>query len=315
LGRDRTRHQVAEVTSLGLVQMTRKRMGLGLVEAFSEPCPHCGGRGILLHDTPADTGAAEPDKADGDRGGRKGRKRGRGRDGDDASTYEPLVVERITADAKPDPRGPKAPKVFRHEDEGPAEIAPDGSAAQSAADTVAEQPAAVTEQPAAVTVAEQPGGMTEHNAEPAPQESAAPAADGLGGPAAEQSGEAVAKHGAEAATEPPPAADTVANGSAAVAAPPAKPVRRRRAAGRPAGAPDTSTAAVDIVVPVTASNGGPATDATDGTTGTTGPGDGPGEQQTGADATDKPVADPAEKPAAKPRRRRAASRAAGPVTD
>ena len=43
LGRDRTRHQVAEVTSLGLVQMTRKKMGTGLVEAFSEPCPHCQG--------------------------------------------------------------------------------------------------------------------------------------------------------------------------------------------------------------------------------------------------------------------------------
>ena len=52
LGRDRTRHQVAEVTSLGLVQMTRKRMGTGLVEAFSEPCPHCGGRGLVLHDLP-----------------------------------------------------------------------------------------------------------------------------------------------------------------------------------------------------------------------------------------------------------------------
>ena len=45
LGRDRTRHQVAEVTSLGLVQMTRKRIGTGLVEAFSENCTHCQGRG------------------------------------------------------------------------------------------------------------------------------------------------------------------------------------------------------------------------------------------------------------------------------
>ena len=52
LGRDRTRHQVAEVTSLGLIQMTRKKMGTGLVEAFSEPCPHCQGRGIILHDVP-----------------------------------------------------------------------------------------------------------------------------------------------------------------------------------------------------------------------------------------------------------------------
>ncbi|WP_430827774.1 Rne/Rng family ribonuclease, partial [Candidatus Protofrankia californiensis] len=49
LGRDRTRHQVAEVTSLGLVQMTRKRVGQGLLEAYSEPCTHCGGRGVILH--------------------------------------------------------------------------------------------------------------------------------------------------------------------------------------------------------------------------------------------------------------------------
>ena len=46
LGRDRTRHQVAEVTSLGLVQMTRKRIGTGLLEAFSETCDHCQGRGV-----------------------------------------------------------------------------------------------------------------------------------------------------------------------------------------------------------------------------------------------------------------------------
>ncbi|MDO9377784.1 MAG: Rne/Rng family ribonuclease, partial [Nocardioidaceae bacterium] len=69
LGRDRTRHQVAEVTSLGLVQMTRKRIGTGLLEAFSEPCPHCHGRGLVTHDEPVehrhDDGAPAP------RGGRK----------------------------------------------------------------------------------------------------------------------------------------------------------------------------------------------------------------------------------------------------
>jgi ribonuclease E len=66
LGRDRTRHQVAEVTSLGLVQMTRKRIGTGLLEAFSTECPVCHGRGLELHDMPvatqrqADGGAREP---------------------------------------------------------------------------------------------------------------------------------------------------------------------------------------------------------------------------------------------------------------
>ncbi|MGJ9642548.1 Rne/Rng family ribonuclease [Actinotignum sp. GS-2025c] len=54
LGRDRTRHQVAEVTSLGLVQMTRKRVGQGLVEAFSTVCEACEGRGYIIHDHPVE---------------------------------------------------------------------------------------------------------------------------------------------------------------------------------------------------------------------------------------------------------------------
>jgi ribonuclease E len=55
LGRDRTRHQVAEITSLGLVQMTRKRIGTGLLEAFTTECPHCHGRGYELHDMPVES--------------------------------------------------------------------------------------------------------------------------------------------------------------------------------------------------------------------------------------------------------------------
>jgi len=52
LSRDRTKHQVAEVTSLGLVQMTRKKLGLGLLETFSEPCEQCAGRGVIVHHDP-----------------------------------------------------------------------------------------------------------------------------------------------------------------------------------------------------------------------------------------------------------------------
>ncbi|WP_319462411.1 Rne/Rng family ribonuclease [Micromonospora sp. RTP1Z1] len=52
LGRDRTKHQVTEITSLGLVQMTRKRIGAGLLEAFSEPCECCKGRGLIIHTEP-----------------------------------------------------------------------------------------------------------------------------------------------------------------------------------------------------------------------------------------------------------------------
>ena len=60
LGRDRTKHQVAEVTSLGLVQMTRKRVGEGLLEAFSETCEVCHGRGVILHAEPVERGGPRP---------------------------------------------------------------------------------------------------------------------------------------------------------------------------------------------------------------------------------------------------------------
>ena len=59
LGRDRTRHQVSEVTSLGLVQMTRKRVGTGLIETFSTECEACHGRGIIIHDYPVDEDTEE----------------------------------------------------------------------------------------------------------------------------------------------------------------------------------------------------------------------------------------------------------------
>jgi ribonuclease E len=76
LGRDRTKHQVAEVTSLGLVQMTRKRVGEGLLEAFSETCPTCGGRGVIIHDEPVDDRRA--DESSADEGASKGTRRRRG---------------------------------------------------------------------------------------------------------------------------------------------------------------------------------------------------------------------------------------------
>ena len=60
LGRDRTKHQVAEVTSLGLVQMTRKRVGQGLIEAFSTTCDSCSGRGIHVHMEPVKMKAPAP---------------------------------------------------------------------------------------------------------------------------------------------------------------------------------------------------------------------------------------------------------------
>jgi ribonuclease E len=78
LGRDRTRHQVAEVTSLGLVQMTRKRVGTGLLEAFSTQCEHCKGRGVLVNTEPLT-------KVGGTNGQAGGGRRSRGRGNDEAA--------------------------------------------------------------------------------------------------------------------------------------------------------------------------------------------------------------------------------------
>ena len=80
LGRDRTRHQVAEVTSLGLVQMTRKKIGTGLLEAFTTECEVCHGRGYEISDVPVET-QKQPDGGSRDHrgGGRRRWGRGRGR--------------------------------------------------------------------------------------------------------------------------------------------------------------------------------------------------------------------------------------------
>lgn len=95
LGRDRTKHQVAEVTSLGLVQMTRKRVGSGLVEVFSEPCEHCGGRGIIVHSDPVDKPSGNTGGGGNNAGGSKSRK-GRAK----KQTEEP-----------PKPTGPTAAQI------------------------------------------------------------------------------------------------------------------------------------------------------------------------------------------------------------
>ncbi|WP_460443865.1 translation initiation factor IF-2 N-terminal domain-containing protein, partial [Amycolatopsis cihanbeyliensis] len=84
LGRDRTRHQVAEVTSLGLVQMTRKRIGTGLLEAFSGTCEHCKGRGLTV--------STEPHRGNGNSGaqqhGGSRRSRGRGKGAEEPAPAE-----------------------------------------------------------------------------------------------------------------------------------------------------------------------------------------------------------------------------------
>jgi ribonuclease E len=108
LGRDRTKHQVTEITSLGLVQMTRKRIGQGLLEAFSETCEHCKGRGVLLHMEPVPEkksgtdarGVAEPQPAAEPTGRRRGRRSRGGSSPVDDAVDE--VVDEIADDIAED---------------------------------------------------------------------------------------------------------------------------------------------------------------------------------------------------------------------
>ncbi|PVE76115.1 ribonuclease E/G [Microbacterium testaceum] len=82
LSRDRTKHQVAEVTSLGLVQMTRKKLGLGLLETFSEACEVCAGRGVIVHHDPVVRHrTAGASNSNGNGGNGSSNRRGRGGNG------------------------------------------------------------------------------------------------------------------------------------------------------------------------------------------------------------------------------------------
>ncbi|WP_030256387.1 MULTISPECIES: Rne/Rng family ribonuclease [Streptomyces] len=96
LGRDRTKHQVAEVTSLGLVQMTRKRVGQGLLESFSEACVHCNGRGVIVHMEQPSAHVHAPAAAAGE-AAQGGKRRRRGKGG--AVQEEPQTIEAAAAEA------------------------------------------------------------------------------------------------------------------------------------------------------------------------------------------------------------------------
>ncbi|WP_417235542.1 ribonuclease E/G [Arthrobacter sp.] len=131
LGRDRTKHQVAEVTSLGLVQMTRKRMGTGLLEVFSENCEACNGRGVVTHDEPVEHRRASNTPGDGgqqkrnDRKPRNDRRHGKGGEADHTTEFTAPGPRHRT----PRPRQrPSSPAAFAsiaaaahaaHDQEGP----------------------------------------------------------------------------------------------------------------------------------------------------------------------------------------------------
>ncbi|MFD8597401.1 ribonuclease E/G [Kitasatospora sp. NPDC059646] len=146
LGRDRTKHQVAEVTSLGLVQMTRKRVGQGLLESFSEPCVHCNGRGVIVHmDQPHSHGGGTPAAGATGAGEGGGKRRRRGRGGAGQAEAETVETVESVEPAEAEELEPI---------EEPVEVV-------EAAEAVVAEPVAVEEPVAAEPVAEERPSLVE----------------------------------------------------------------------------------------------------------------------------------------------------------
>ncbi|WP_433522484.1 translation initiation factor IF-2 N-terminal domain-containing protein [Nocardia pseudovaccinii] len=305
LGRDRTRHQVSEVTSLGLVQMTRKKLGTGLVEAFSTTCEHCHGRGIVVHTYPVELTGAE----DSTRGGREtGSRRRRGRD-KGAAASAPAAAANGTAHAVEDEAEiavkrahPVALAMAAHQSEevhaedvadleevAVAEAVADVVAASDEAPVeevvVSESVAAVAEEVAEAVAEEVAEALTEGaaEAEGVAEEAVASASEEVA-PVAAAASTSVADEPAERAVEPVAASS---NGVPESAAP--RSAGRRRRVARSAAAPAADSAGAVFVLP-TADQGaaGPVVDYT----------------------ADVPVVVPSRKP-----RRRAVGRPAGPPVD
>ncbi|WP_409463526.1 translation initiation factor IF-2 N-terminal domain-containing protein [Amycolatopsis sp. GA6-003] len=226
LGRDRTRHQVAEVTSLGLVQMTRKKIGTGLLEAFSTPCEHCKGRGVVVSTEPQRTGGggngnghngANGHNGHSHGGDTKSSRRSRGRGKGEEQHHEP----------KPEPAAP-APTPEQRESVVSAVQAMANASKAKHEHHVPE--AAEAKEPEAVQQAAAPEKAEDKTEAPAPVQQPEPTrpepAAGQAAPVAEAQEET-----AEAASEEEPEVD--------VPAPAVRSTRRRprRAASRPAGPP------------------------------------------------------------------------------
>jgi ribonuclease E len=160
LSRDRTKHQVAEVTSLGLVQMTRKKLGLGLVESFSEPCEVCAGRGIIVHHDPVTKHrqTAQPEVRRS-RGGRGNGNNGGGNNGGNGAGSGPQSkgpanggTHAITDDVK-NALAQIAASTIPHTESANTESAGHSHESTPVAAAVQDAPAAVVEQ-ASVAAAE-----------------------------------------------------------------------------------------------------------------------------------------------------------------
>ncbi|WP_370582292.1 Rne/Rng family ribonuclease [Plantibacter sp. VKM Ac-2880] len=132
LSRDRTKHQVAEVTSLGLVQMTRKKLGLGLLETFSEPCEVCAGRGVVVHHDPVVRHRQTPQPEQQQRRrGKGGAQGGQPSGGQNAQQKPAGQTHGITDDAK-NALALIAARTLHHEELAAAEAVADAVVAEAA---------------------------------------------------------------------------------------------------------------------------------------------------------------------------------------
>jgi ribonuclease E len=246
LGRDRTRHQVAEVTSLGLVQMTRKKIGTGLLEAFSTPCEHCKGRGVLVSTevqrtagSPAQVGNGNGGNNGGGGGGEKSSRRSRGRGkGEEAAKAEAEAAAKAEVHAVPPPEKREsiasavaamanASKAAKEHDHG----APNGNGHAPEVTDPAEAAEAAETRPEAVEPATEVADVpvtTEADETPVPLDEE---------PAVERS--AAPEPAEEPVNESSEAAQPVAEPEVSVPEPAVRSTRRRprRAASRPAGPP------------------------------------------------------------------------------
>ena len=166
LSRDRTKHQVAEVTSLGLVQMTRKKLGLGLLETFSEPCEVCAGRGVIVHHEPVAKHRPPQQAPSERRRGRGGQQTGQGgASGGSGSQGAPTTngaTHAITDDAKNALAQIAASTILAHaHDEAASSADETHSHGKHAAENV--EAAAATRGRIAEPTAEQPTAVALHS--------------------------------------------------------------------------------------------------------------------------------------------------------
>jgi ribonuclease E len=273
LARDRTKHQVAEVTSLGLVQMTRKRVGSGLLEAFSEPCECCNGRGRIITLDLAETGgghrgrAADEGRHAGGRADRNGQsdrnsrqdrssrrdrngKQDRGQpeqNGQDTGADRASEAEPAAPAAEEHGGGRQGGRRRRRSGSDPARSGASQSESSPSGTAVLDQP--VVDDPELGDPATQPAPAAGAvpAAEPAPAEDAVPAAE----PAPADAAEPAPAQDAVTAAEPAPAAETAWS---------AEPTPAMDPAPAPESAPDDDADPAVELVPVPDAVPAPAMD-------------------------------------------------------